>query len=320
MKKVKKNLNSYLLFLIPAFLAVFCFTVFSLTLYLEYIYKPILAEEEELTVPSYPKLMDSLPPPEISAKSAIVLDKDSRVVIFSKNPNLVFSPASTTKLMTALVGLDYFSPEAVLKVKRAPFLDPDIVDFQEGDKFRFEDLLYAMLLPSSNQAAYIIAYNYPGGIERFVWQMNKKAKELDLLNTRFEDPAGLKDQGSFSNVSDLARLGIAAYDNKELKKIVRTREKFIENADSTAVYFIQNLNELLGEPGIDGIKTGYTEESGQVLIVSKNIVSQTGEPKTLISVVMKSEDRFEDSRKLLDYVSRDVSFVSIPSRRQEHMR
>lgn len=242
--------------------------------------------------------------PNISAKGAIVMDADSRVVLYSKNPDLRFSTASTTKIMTALTALDYFGLQDVLIVKQATN-EGSVLGLIQGDRLTFENLLYAMLLPSANDAALTISQNYPKGEESFIIKMNEKAKYFDLYNTHYSDTAGLHDSGDYTTPFDLARLASFAIKNETLKKVVSTKDRFIYTL-SGQVYEVSNLNKLLGVDGVTGIKTGYTEEAGQVLVTSRE---ENG--KTIIIVVMGSEDRFADTQNLLNLIRNNVTYLSI---------
>lgn len=243
--------------------------------------------------------------PKISSDGAIIMDADSKVVLYSKNPDLRFSTASTTKIMTALVALDYFKNEDILEVKEATS-EGSVLGLFQGERMTFENLLYALLLPSANDAALTIAQNYPGGENAFVSKMNEKAKTLLLYNTHYSDPAGLIDAGDYTTPFDLARLSSFAIKNETFKRIVGTKKITISDLNQTEVYELNNLNELLGKDGVNGIKTGYTEEAGQVLVTSK-----VEKNKTIIIIVMGSPDRFLDTQKLLDLVSSNLSYLSI---------
>ncbi len=243
--------------------------------------------------------------PIISATGAIIMDADSKVVLYSKNPDLRFSPASTTKLMTALTALDYFKPKDTLTVKIAS-REGSIIGLFSGETLSLENLIYAMLLPSANDAAFAIAQSYPMGYEMFIEQMNKKAKDLELSNTHYGDPAGIMDSQNYTTPFDLARLASFAVSNPLIKEVVATKQKVITDTTGTFVYRIENLNELLGINGVNGVKTGYTEEAGQVLVTSK-----VEKGKTIIIVIMGSEDRFLDTQKLLDLIHDNLSFLSI---------
>ncbi len=243
--------------------------------------------------------------PKISATGAIIMDADSKVVLYSKNPDIRFSPASTTKLMTALTALDIFNPTDILTVKIAS-REGSIIGLVSGETLSLESLIYAMLLPSANDAAYTIAQNYPAGYEKFIDLMNSKAKDLELSSTHYGDPAGLMDSQNYTTPFDLARLASFAVSNPLIKDVVATKQKVITDTTGTYVYRVENLNELLGVDGVNGVKTGYTQEAGQVLVTSK-----VEKGKTIIIVIMGSENRFLDTQKLLDLVHDNLSFLSI---------
>jgi serine-type D-Ala-D-Ala carboxypeptidase (penicillin-binding protein 5/6) len=241
----------------------------------------------------------------ISAKAIVIMDKDSKVVLFSKNPNLLFSMASTTKIMTAITALDYFKMNDVLTVKKEK-VEGVNVGFTTGEKLFFKDILYAMLLPSGNDAALAIAQNYPGGENAFIQKMNEKAKSFHLVNTNFADSIGLEDSRDYTTPLDLAQLTSIALENKTFAKIVATKTWEITDIAGVNKYSLANLNQLLGIQGVNGVKTGYTTEAGQVLITSK----KEGE-HTLIIVVMDSLDRFSDTSILLNQISGNINYLSI---------
>jgi len=243
--------------------------------------------------------------PALSATGAIIMDADSKVVLYAKNPDLRSSTASTIKIMTALVALNKFQLQDILTTYK-PSNDGSVLGLVQDEKMTFENLLYAMLLPSANDAALTIAENYPGGEQAFIKAMNDKAKTLELYNTHYADSAGLADEGDYTTPFDLARLASFAMQNSEFRKIVGTKEKIISDISNTHVYDLNNLNVLLGEDGVNGVKTGYTEEAGQVLVTSKD---ESG--KTIIIVVMGSADRFADTQILLDLVSNNLTYLSI---------
>lgn len=252
----------------------------------------------------YPLLKNKLSP-DILAEAAIVIDKDSGVIIYAKNKNLRFSPASTTKIVTALTALDYYKLTDILEVKRVAD-EGSILGLIKGEKMTFLDLLYAMLLPSANDAAFVIAQNYPGEEPGFIEKMNQKVKLLGLNNTHFQDPAGLLDQDDYTTPLELARLASVSLDNKIFSQIVSTKYRFISDINGINTYSLLNRNKLLGIDGISGIKTGFTDEAGGVLVSSK---SENGH--TLIIVVMRSEDRFGDTLKLISSLSDSLTYLSI---------
>lgn len=248
--------------------------------------------------------------PDISAKAAVVMDNDSKVLLFSKNPNLLFSLASTTKIMTAIIALDYYKMNDILTIKTEN-VEGVNVGFKIGEQLNFKDILYAMLLPSGNDAALAIAENYPGGEPEFIKKMNEKAKFLNLDKTNFADPIGLEDRLDYTTPVELARLSSAALRNETFAKVVSTKTMEISDVTGQNKYTLNNLNKLLGVAGINGVKTGYTTEAGQVLVTSKVEIDSNNKKHNLIIVVMDSLDRFWDTSKLLYKISGNINYLSI---------
>lgn len=262
-----------------------------------------LATPFPVTYADIPLLTDTYMP-HISAQGAFVMDDTSRVVLYAKNENIRLSPASTTKIMTTLVALDTYKPNDLLTVKRTG-IEPVVVGFPLGAKVTFHDALYGLLLPSGNDVAYMLADNYPGGFSAFIAAMNAKAKMLHLDNTHYADPAGLVDDEDYTTPKDLAMLASYAIKHPVLAQVVDTKEKIIHDSFGNT-YDVKNLNELLGKYGVNGIKTGYTGEAGEVLVTSSVMQGHT-----IIIVVMKSDDRFADTEKLLQLVQKNLTYLSV---------
>jgi D-alanyl-D-alanine carboxypeptidase len=252
----------------------------------------------------YPVLTASYVP-VISAQSAVVMDNDSKVFLYAKNPRLRFSMASTTKLMTALVALDQFSLGDILTVYDGS-IEGSVAGLRKGEQYTLESLLYAMLLPSANDAAFTIADNYPGGRGAFISAMNEKARSLHLSETQYDDPAGLTDDTNFTTAIDLAHLSSIAIADPVIARITRTKERTITDLAGSHILPLENLNKLLGTEGVIGIKTGYTEGAGGVLTTAKKEGNHL-----LIIVVMRSLDRFADTEQLLRMVDGHVSYTSL---------
>lgn len=255
-----------------------------------------------LTEAFSPTVMGVLP--YMSAQAAIVVDNDSKVVLFFRNPYINFPMASTTKIMSALVALEHYKLDDILTVQSTR-VQPAVVGYALGENVRFVDILYGMFLSSGNDAALAVAQNYPGGEAVFVQTMNTKAQALSLHNTQFTDSSGL-DNGNTTTASDLARLASEAMKNPLLAKIVATKQKTTTNADGSKTYYLTNINELLGRYGVNGIKTGFTEEAGGVLVTSTD---QNGH--RVIIVILKSDDRFGDTEKVLSLINGKITYLSI---------
>lgn len=305
-KKVKKQF----LFFIPIFL----FALLLVSYYINNDIKNQISKEKILNLsfctsaPSlYPVInsQNKLSGLDVSAQAYVIIDKDSKVILLSKNPNLRFSMASTVKIMTAITALSYFKINDILMVKTGK-VEPAVLGLKKNDQFFFEDLLYAMLLPSANDAALAISQNYPGQELEFVKKMNENAKAFHLTDTHFSDSSGLDDSGNYTTAIDLARLSSLALENKKFAQIVSTKYKLIASIDRKKNYSLYNLNKLLGTDGVNGIKTGFTEEAGGVLVTSK---IENGH--NLILVVMKSQDRFFDTKQLLSLINGNLTFLKL---------
>ena len=243
--------------------------------------------------------------PSLSAKGVVVMDSNSKVILLSKNMQTQFSMASTTKIMSALVALDYYKPTDTLTIQSVNS-PPAVVGYALGEEVRFIDILYGMMLPSGNDAALTVAQNYHGGVNEFISEMNKKARKLSLSHTHFSDSSGLDDVGDYTTVLDLAWLASEAIKNPLLADVVSTKQKLTTNVDNTKPYYLTNINELLGKYGVNGVKTGFTPQAGGVLVTSAD---QGGH--IVIIVIMKSEDRFRDTEKILSALNGNITYLSI---------
>lgn len=238
----------------------------------------------------------------LSSDAVVSFDDTSKVVVISKNSDLVLPMASTTKIMTALVALDYFQLNSVLTVQTERVSGAGI-GLKSGQKFYFKDLLYAMMLPSANDAAMAISQNYPGGSSAFIQKMNEKARAFHLSRTSYVDVVGLSPQ-NVTTASELAQLSSLALANTVIAQVVRTKQYVISPIGEDRVYNLSNLNKLLGEGGVRGVKTGFTQEAGEVLATAWD-----KDGKTLITVVMKSRDRFSDTAQLLLFVNTNIRYI-----------
>ncbi len=245
----------------------------------------------------------------LSAKSAILVEAHTGQILFEKNPNLRCFPASTTKVLTALVAISYeHDLSKIFKVSsKATMIEPGSSSYylNPGETISFQDLLYAMLLISANDAANVIAENIAGSIPEFVEKMKEYAKSIGAENSHFVNPNGLHSPQHYTTAYDLSLIARQAYQNEMLKKIFSTVEYRITTASMHKKpdwQIIYNINKLLRKnsqyyyPYATGIKTGYTAQAKRCLIASakKNDIE-------LIAVILSSEDAFSDAIKLFDY-------------------
>lgn len=243
--------------------------------------------------------------PEISAKSAVVIDVKSGITLFEKDPKTRLLPASTTKLMTALVALERCNPEQETTVTYVE-KEPTSMGLATGDIVSVKALLYGLLVTSGNDAAFALAASCAPQLTEFVKEMNEKARELKLLDTHFKNPAGFDDPSQYTTSYDLARLARVAVANPLISKIVATKSTVISDVTKTKTYYLENINELLGDvAGIEGIKTGQTEGSLEVLVTQT-----TRNDHTVIIVVLGSQNRFEESRSLIEWAFANHEWVN----------
>jgi D-alanyl-D-alanine carboxypeptidase len=244
--------------------------------------------------------------PTITAAGVYLVDLASFTPIFEKNANSKFLPASTTKILTALVAFENFQLDEILTVKRA-ILEPQTMGLLVGEKISFENLLYGLLVHSGNDAALALADNFTGGERKFVDEINKKAADLFMKNSSFKNPAGFDEFSQYTNPFDLALVARELLNNKTLARIVATKNITVSDTDFKYFHKLQNVNKLLGEiPGIGGLKTGYTDDAGENLIsfYKKNA-------HQFIIVVLKSEDRFSDTKNIVEWLNNNVGYVDM---------
>ena len=255
------------------------------------------------TPANYPVKTTENDVPFFSSQSILLVDVDSSVVMYEKNADQPLPPASTTKLMTALVAIEKIPLNTMLTVGNVT-QDGRVMGLIPGERLSLESLLYGVLVHSANDAAEAVAYAYPGGYEAFIADMNTKAKELHMKNTIFKNPTGLHHPEHVMSARDLLTLSMVAIKNPTISKIASTRT--ITVSDETYTYFhdLVNVNELLGVyPGIAGLKTGYTPESGE------SLVTLYRQPNIrILSVLLGSGDRFGETITLLSWATSSFSW------------
>jgi len=308
LKKSNRLVSRYYLIVIPGMLVYTFFLLLSFTFLVHIATSLQLVAQNpfEAYAPS-PYAIVSLPSDlSISAMGAAVLDASSHTYIYMKNPSIRFSPASTTKVLSALVARTFWKPTDVLFLKTWEDPEGSGINLMVGEKLTVENLLKAMLMYSANDAAFTVAQNYPGGEPHFVQAMNEKASQIHLQNSHFGDPAGLDDALNYTTPHDMVELASVAMKDEVLSKIVAQKYATISDVSGTTSYLLTNRNILLGQEGVTGIKTGFTDEAKEVLLtrVEKN-------SHIFYVVVMKSDDRFGDTLDLIRKVINTTTFASL---------
>jgi len=259
--------------------------------------------EKTLKINPVPYLKNPSYIPMVSAEGVYIVDLTSFTPIYARNQNQPFLPASTTKIVTALVAYDVYKPDDVITVKRT-MADGQVMGLVVGEKITVENLLYGMLVYSGNDAAYVLADNY--GFDKFIDLMNKKTRDLKMINSHFINPNGLDNYQQLSTPFDLALASRELLKNPYLAKIASTKEITISDVDFKYFHRLNNVNELLGEiAGIGGLKTGYTEAAGENLISFYKYNSHQ-----FVIVILKSLDRFSDTREVVKWIDSNVDYIN----------
>ena len=249
------------------------------------------AEKHDL----YP-VSDGTPPPSHTASSVVVKDAVTNTLLYAKDPSTLLLPASTTKIMTAIVALDYYSLDDVLTVQSEDRAIGSTMELVKNESLTVENLLYGLLVQSGNDATLALAENYPGGYAGFVLAMNKKAHELNLDSTVYKNPSGIESYGHLTTARDLAVLASYAMKNPVISRIVNTKTIVVTDLSKLIEHELVNTNELLDFQGVKGLKTGWTTNAGECLVT---YVERNGHP--IITVLLGSQARFEETKQIIDW-------------------
>lgn len=261
-------------------------------------------------------------PPKINAESSILIDANTGQVLYSKDENAKHFPASTTKILTALVVLDNTNLKDVVTIgHNPPFADGSSIGLKEGEKFTVETLLTGLLLESGNDCAEALAEHVGGSIKNFAKMMNEKAKELGCTDSNFENPSGLPNNKHVTTAHDLALIMRAALDNPNYIKISRivSTQLPASNLDGEKRW-VNNHNYLLNKNSkyyykytLAG-KSGYTDVARHTFVISGE---KNGE--RLIAVFLKANDKvknYKDMANLLDYGFNNFKEVKLYSKNE----
>lgn len=248
--------------------------------------------------------------PSLSAKAAILIDAQTGRVLYEKNAHERLPQASTTKITTALLALENgeLSQEIIIP---EDFKNPGEAGIwlEPGEKHTLEDLLYALMLRSANDAAAAIAIGVGGSEEKFIDMMNKRVHELGLEDTNYANPHGLHNSEHYSSAYDLSIIAREALKHEEFQKIIVTKKHFLPWPGHDYDRVVYNRNKLLGEyDGADGVKNGYTKQAGNCLVSSA-----TRDGVRLIAVVLNAHQMYDEVANLFDYGFKTFNATSLVS-------
>lgn len=242
-----------------------------------------------------------------NASGAILIDADSKQILYDKNADKKLFPASTTKIMTMIIMFEAINnkkisfDDQVTTSKYAASMGGSQVYLEEGENMSLEDMFKSIAIASANDASVAVSEYIAGSTNKFVEMMNQKAKELNLKNTHFENVTGLHDNNHYTCPYDLAMMAsyLIKIGGNKLLSITSLYDSYIRE-DTKQSFWLVNTNKLLKlYNGVDGLKTGYTKEAGYCLVTTAKRDGQR-----LVGVVMKESEpkkRNEEMCNLLDY-------------------
>ncbi|HHV37950.1 MAG TPA: D-alanyl-D-alanine carboxypeptidase [Tepidimicrobium sp.] len=265
----------------------------------------------------------------LSGEVAVLVDGDTGQVLFGKSPHKGAYPASTTKIMTGILAIELGDMEdtVVIDDEVVQLTDGSHIALEPGERLNFEDLVYALMIQSANDAALAIAKHISGDIDEFVKLMNKKAIEIGALNTHFVNPNGLPHDEHITTAYDLTLIARYAMKNPKFREIVskynyeipKTNKKDEDRylSSNNRLLYSNSLIDVDGErvpikyEGVTGIKTGYTRAAQNCLVASA-----TRGDRNLIAVVLKAEGRqvYSDIHKLFNHGFDDFDRVNIAAK------
>ena len=249
-----------------------------------------------------------------------VIEVSSGRLLNGSNENLRLPMASTTKAMTALVVLENASLSDIVDIPQAAVgIEGSSVYLKKGERFTVEELLYALMLRSGNDAAVALAVHTSGSVEEFVRKMNERAALMGLKDTKFVNPHGLHDENHYTTAYELALIAAEGLRNPHFKRIVSTKNIVIDGEGHEKRYFANKNKILYNYEGATGVKTGFTRDSGRCLIAS---AERNG--MEVVAVALNYYDYFELTARLMDeafgnfemkeVVSPDTVYKKVPVR------
>ena len=244
----------------------------------------------------------------VKAKSSALYNPDTKTFLYENNAGARLSPASTTKIITALIAIEELDPDEIISVPRAAVgVEGSSLYLAEGDELSVRDLIYGVLLQSANDAATALALRISGDIPTFAQLMTQRARDIGAVDTSFQNPHGLDSDEHYTTAHDLSLIAAEALGNDTFRKISSTYKYTFNIGDKTRV--IVNHNKLLrAYDGCIGVKTGYTRKSGRCLV---SAAERNG--VTLIAVTLNDPDDWNDHSDMLDYGFNELECVDLSS-------
>jgi D-alanyl-D-alanine carboxypeptidase (penicillin-binding protein 5/6) len=243
-------------------------------------------------------LVTAAPPLDVTADSAVILDAQSGKVLWGKDLNTARYPASTTKIMTAMLLIERCLPTDVITAPPGiDKVDGASLHLVSGEQLTAQEMLYGVLLRSANDGCVAVATHISGSVAGFVQLMNQRAKEIGCTNTHFDNPNGLNDDNHTISAYDLSLIAREAMKYPAFREVVGNRRHELKRSINTQDRFLLSKNKYLSEdPTADGIKTGWTKPAGQCYVGSA-----TRNGYRIITVVLHATNWKDDNKKMLDW-------------------
>lgn len=246
--------------------------------------------------------------PLIKASTSVLIESKSGAVLYAKNEDLRRAPASTTKMMTAIVALEKGNLDQIVTISpRAAMTPGSSIWLRPGERISIRELLKGMMLQSGNDGSMAVSEGITGSMEDYVVLMNRKAKEIGALNTSFRNPHGLRAPSHYTTALDLALIARYGLAEPQFAALVKQKTALVQWKEKNRQLGVTNTNRLLWYlEGADGVKTGTTSEAGHCLVASA-----TRDDRQLIAVVLNSGDCWGDCSRLLEYGFREFHTLKI---------
>jgi D-alanyl-D-alanine carboxypeptidase len=235
--------------------------------------------------------------PPISALSAIVLDADTGQVLWSRDAHTPRFPASTTKIVTALLLIERTKPtDVIVAPSDVNTVKEASLNLRPYERVSAGDMLYALIIRSANDASYSVARHVSGSQEAFCRLMNERAVQLGAQNSTFNNPHGLNDPLHKTTAYDLAMIARECMKHEAFRTAAATKQRTITRSINQQDLLLKSHNKFLDAPGAEGIKTGFTNPAGRCFVGSKSVGGWR-----LIAVVLKSTDWLGDTNLIFDW-------------------
>lgn len=308
---IKNNINIKKIIIVTVLIALIAMIVPGTSLMMDSVYAQEMAKERSF--PNAKKAKDEKP--TTLGASACLIDAKSGYMIYGVDEHEQNYPASTTKILTALLTAERLDPTQEITVdEEASKQGGSQLFLSPGEIMSAENLLYGMMLPSANDAAIALAKAMAPTTAEFATIMNERAKEAGAQNSNFANPNGLPDENHYTTAYDLAHITKDALKHESIRKVISTYQYTLPKTNVEGARLIHNRNRLLyninrkveayGETksikyeGVTGVKTGYTDAAKFCLVSSAE-----RDGTELIAVTMKTEDMngYQDAISMLDY-------------------